>query len=42
MLSDKAWLKTISELEGKLMPGLEIRAFSREQKPEAVEWLESK
>jgi hypothetical protein len=42
VLSDKAWLKTISELEGKLMPGLEIRKFSREQKSEAVEWLESK
>ena len=41
VLSDKAWLKTISELEGKLMPGLEIRAFSREQKSEAVKWLES-
>ncbi len=41
VLTDKTWLKTISELEGKLMPGLEIRAFTREQKTEAEAWLES-
>ena len=39
VLTDKTWLKAISELEVKLMPGLEIKAFTREQKPEAEEWL---
>ena len=41
VLSDKTWLKTISELEGKLMPMLEIKAFGREEKAAAVQWLES-
>ena len=40
VLSDKTWLKTISELEGKLMPMLEIKAFGREEKAAAVQWLE--
>ena len=41
VLSDKTWLKTISELEGKLMPGLEIKAFDREERAAAELWLES-
>ena len=40
VLSDKTWLKMISELEGKLMPMLEIKAFGREEKAAAVQWLE--
>lgn len=42
VLTDKAWLKTISEIEGALYPGLEIKAFSREQKAEAEAWLSSR
>jgi len=42
VLSDKTWLKTISELEGKLMPGLEIKAFDRNERAAAELWLESK
>ena len=41
VLSDKTWLKTISELEGKLIPGLEIKAFDREERAAAELWLES-
>ena len=40
VLSDNTWLKAISELEGKLMPMLEIKAFGREEKAAAVQWLE--
>jgi hypothetical protein len=40
VLTDKAWLKTISELEGKLIPGLEIKAFQRDQKTAALQWLD--
>jgi hypothetical protein len=40
VLTDKAWLKKISELEGKLIPGLEIKAFERSDKSAAEEWLE--
>jgi hypothetical protein len=39
VLTDKAWLKKISEFEGALFPGLEIKAFDRDQKAEAEAWL---
>ena len=39
VLTDKAWLKKASELEGALFPGLEIKAFDRYQKTEAEAWL---
>ena len=41
VLTDKEWLKVISEIEGALFPGLEIKAFDRDQKPEAETWLSS-
>ena len=39
VLTDKNWIKKISELEGMLIPGLEIRGFNRDQKDEAESWL---
>ena len=39
VLSDKNWIKKISEFEGMLIPGLEIKAFNRDQKEEAEAWL---
>lgn len=39
VLTDKAWLKKVSEFEGALFPGLEIKAFDRDQKEEAEAWL---
>lgn len=39
VLTDKKWLKIISEIEGALYPGLEIKAFSRDQKTGAEAWL---
>ena len=41
VLTDKTWLKKVSEIEGVLYPGLEIKAFSRGQKVEAETWLSS-
>lgn len=41
VLTDKPWLKMASEIEGVLYSGLEIKAFSREQKEEAEAWLSS-
>jgi len=41
VLTDKTWLKEVSEFEGALYPGLEIKAFSRDQKAEAEAWLSS-
>ena len=42
VLTDKHWIKKVSELEGLLVPGLEIRAFGRGQKKEAEAWLSGK
>ena len=39
VLTDKTWLKKVSEFEGYMIPGLEIKAFAREQKKEAEAWL---
>ena len=39
VLTDKVWLKKVSEFEGALFPGLEIKAFDRDQKAEAEAWL---
>ena len=41
VLTDKRWLKKVSELEGALFPGLEIKAFDRHQKAHAEAWLSS-
>ena len=41
VLTDKTWLKKVSELEGALYPGLKIKAFNRDQKTEAEAWLSS-
>ncbi|MCP4341496.1 MAG: STAS/SEC14 domain-containing protein, partial [Desulfobulbaceae bacterium] len=39
VLSDKMWIQKVSELEGALIPGLEIKAFDRDQREEAEAWL---
>jgi hypothetical protein len=39
VLTDKTWLKKVSEFEGAFFPGLEIKAFDRDQKEEAEAWL---
>ena len=41
VLTDKTWIKKVSEFEGFLFPGLEIKAFNRDQREEAESWLES-
>ncbi|MFV1976334.1 MAG: STAS/SEC14 domain-containing protein [Candidatus Scalindua sp.] len=41
VLTDKTWLKNVSEFEGALFPGLEIKAFNLDQKDEAETWLSS-
>ena len=39
VLTDKNWIQKASELEGLLIPGIEIKAFSRDQREEAESWL---
>ena len=41
VLTDKTWLKNASEIEGMLIPGLEIKAFNRNQRAVAEAWLSS-
>jgi len=41
VLTDKTWIKKVSEFEGMFIPGLKIKAFDRDQKKEAEAWLSS-
>ncbi|MCK4503734.1 MAG: STAS/SEC14 domain-containing protein [Desulfuromonadales bacterium] len=41
VLTDKNWLKKVSEFKGFLLPSLEIKAFDRDQREEAEAWLDS-
>lgn len=40
VLSDKKWIRKISELEGALYPNLEIKAFELNEIEKAETWLE--
>lgn len=39
VLSDKKWVQKISEFEGALIPGLEIKSFDLAEVEEAEAWL---
>ena len=39
VLADKAWIKKVSEVEGALFPGLEIKSFDLSERTEAEAWL---
>ena len=39
VMTDEKWIKTISEFKGVVIPGIEIKAFSMDQKAEAEMWL---
>ncbi len=39
VLADKKWLKTVSAIEGALIPGLEIKGFDPDQEAQAEAWL---
>lgn len=39
VLTDISWLQKASEIEGALLPGLEIKAFKLDQVTEAEVWL---
>ncbi len=40
VLVNEKWLKKASEIEGALIPGLEIKAFDLDEETEAENWLE--
>jgi len=39
VLADQKWLKTISEIEGALIPGVEIKGFGLDEEAAAEAWL---
>lgn len=39
LLSDNAWIRTAGEIEGFLIPGLEIKAFHLSERASAENWL---
>lgn len=39
VLADQAWVRTASEIEGALIPGLVIKSFERGREAEAEAWL---
>ncbi len=39
VLSDTEWLRKAGEIKGKLIPGLEIKAFDRGERIDAENWL---
>lgn len=39
VLSDAGWLRTAAEIEGKLFPGIEIKAFEMTETDAAEAWL---
>lgn len=39
VLSDKKWIKKASEIEGALMPGLEVKSFNLDEVDKAEAWL---
>ena len=39
VLAEKQWIQTASEIEGALIPGLQIKAFNLDQEAEAEAWL---
>ncbi|MBU43802.1 MAG: hypothetical protein CMN76_11320 [Spirochaetaceae bacterium] len=40
VLSDMTWLKQISQAEGLLIPGITIKGFNRDEREEAIQWLD--
>lgn len=39
VLSDTNWIRTATEIEGALIPGLEIKAFRKDEEDAAEAWL---
>ncbi|MDP2245866.1 STAS/SEC14 domain-containing protein [Pseudomonas sp.] len=39
VVADKAWVRTASEVEGALIPGLQIKAFEWADEEQAEAWL---
>lgn len=42
VVTDIGWIQKAAEVEGKMMPGLEIKAFDMDEAAEAEAWLEGR
>lgn len=40
VVADAAWLRTVAEIEGALVPGLKIKGFAPEEREKAEAWLD--
>ncbi|MEM7250765.1 MAG: STAS/SEC14 domain-containing protein [Pseudomonadota bacterium] len=40
VITDAQWIQRVSELEGALIPGLNIKAFDKDAEDAAIRWLE--
>ena len=41
VLSDTQWVRNVSEIEGMLFPGMEIKAFALSEQAVAEQWLDA-
>lgn len=41
VVCDQGWIQTWAEIEGKLIPGLEMKSFDLDNEIEAVAWLDA-
>ena len=41
LIAEQSWIRRVSEIEGALFPGLEIKAFEPDQASDAEAWLDS-
>lgn len=39
VVCDQDWIQTWTDIEGKLIPGVEMKSFDLDDEDEAVEWL---
>lgn len=39
VVSDARWLRAVADVEGKLLPGIEIRTYTLDEKDAAMAWL---
>ena len=39
VLADQSWIRVVGEIEGSLIPGLEIKAFELDKDSDAEAWL---
>ena len=41
VVCDQGWIQTATEIEGKLIPVLEMKSFDLDKESAAIEWLEA-